>query len=55
MKNVESNYAHVSINLLTKFARYHKNKPFKDITRDDVVSFLDSLRKLDEEDPMHKW
>jgi integrase len=43
------------INFLTRFAGYHKNKPFKNVTRDDVISFLDSLRKLDEEDPMHKW
>lgn len=25
------------------------------MTRDDVIAFLNSLRKTEEQDPMHKW
>lgn len=30
-------------------------KQFKDMTRDDVLLYLDSCRKPENEDPLHKW
>jgi integrase len=30
-------------------------KKFVDMTRDDVLSYLDKYRKLENEDPLHKW
>jgi integrase/recombinase XerD len=30
-------------------------KKFADITRDDILLFLDHYRKLENDDPMHKW
>ena len=30
-------------------------KKFSDMTRDDVLSYLDKCRKLENEDPLHKW
>jgi integrase len=30
-------------------------KQFKDMARDDVLSYLDSNRKLENDDPLHKW
>ncbi|MGC2571425.1 MAG: hypothetical protein WA364_07930 [Candidatus Nitrosopolaris sp.] len=30
-------------------------KPFGRLTSDDVVSFLDKLRKTEDKDPLHKW
>jgi hypothetical protein len=30
-------------------------KQFKDMTRDDILLYLDSNRKLESEDPMHRW
>jgi hypothetical protein len=30
-------------------------KKFEDMTRDDVLSYLDSCRKLEGDDPLHKW
>jgi integrase len=30
-------------------------KRFEDMTRDDVLSYLDSCRKLEDDDPLHKW
>jgi hypothetical protein len=31
------------------------NKPFKEMTREDIVLFLDSVRKPEATDPLHKW
>lgn len=41
-------------NNLELFAR-RVNKPFTDITRDDVLGYLDSLKKSKDEDPRQKW
>ena len=35
------------------YAIHHK--PFEQITRQDVVAFLDNFRKFEEVDPLHKW
>jgi hypothetical protein len=36
---------------------HSKSKPklFKDLTREDILSFLDSFRKIESADPLHKW
>jgi hypothetical protein len=54
--NFSTNYRKDIIELLTRFARYHhnNNKLFKDATRDDVIAFLDSHRKTETQDPLHK-
>ena len=39
---------------LNRFSRYVK-KNFKDVTRDDIILFLNSVRKSETQDPMHKW
>jgi len=44
----------VTSEMLNRFSR-HEKKDFKDITRDDLVSFLRSLRKSETQDPSHKW
>jgi integrase len=42
--------------LLCKFSAYFKNtKTFKTIAREDVLLFLDSCRKAEAVDPLHKW
>ena len=41
--------------LLCKFSLFLNGKLFRDITRKDVLSFLDSFRKIDAIDPLHKW
>jgi NHL repeat len=49
--NLSAHYRKDIIDLLTKFGlRYN----FKDVTRDDVA-FLDSFRKPETVDPLHKW
>jgi integrase/recombinase XerD len=40
---------------LTRLAEYYNPKSFKDMTRQDIIEFLDSLRKPDSVDPLHKW
>jgi hypothetical protein len=40
---------------LKRLAEYYNPKSFKDMTRQDIIEFLDSLRKPDSVDPLHKW
>ena len=37
------------------FSKYNDNKLFKDLTRINILGFLDSFRKTETQDPMHKW
>lgn len=44
------------IKILSKLSVFTGNKPFSSMTRGtDVLSFLDSIRKPEGVDPMHKW
>jgi integrase len=42
-------------NLSTFFNKNANAKSFKEITRQDLFSFLDSYRKPESADPLHKW
>jgi integrase len=57
-RKIETNLARstqvVTRDNLNRFSKFVK-KNFKDVTRDDVVSFLNSLRKSETQDPNHKW
>ena len=53
--NLSDNYRKDLIELLCKFSRYCDNKTFKDLTRANVIAFLESFRKTDAADPLHKW
>jgi integrase len=53
--NPADNYRRDNILLLARFSIFCHNKAFKQITRDDILSFLDSLRKPESIDPLHKW
>lgn len=44
-----------SIQQLKMLSEFHNSKSFKDMTRDDVLAFLDRLRKPESVDPLHKW
>lgn len=44
-----------TINKLKRFAEFHNLKSFRDITRQDIIDFLDSLRKPESIDPLHQW
>ncbi len=54
--NPSENYRRDVIILLCNFLIFFENeKSFKEITREDVLSFLDSFRKIESVDPLHKW
>ncbi|MFL6482800.1 MAG: hypothetical protein ACJ70R_07725 [Nitrososphaera sp.] len=40
---------------LKQLAQLHNPKSFRDMTRQDIVDFLDRLRKPEQGDPLHKW
>ena len=42
------------INPRYNYVRY-TNKKFINMTREDVLSYLDKSRKPEDEDPLHKW
>ena len=54
--NPSDNYRKNIIKVVSLVSRFHKNKlSFKAMKRDDVLLFLDHLRKPDNKDPKHKW
>jgi hypothetical protein len=49
-------YRRDAIVLLSKFSVFFSNlKSFKSVTREEILSFLDSFRKPESVDPLHKW
>jgi len=52
--NLATSTQKVTSYTLNRFSR-HEKKYFKDITRDGLLSFLNSLRKSETQDPNHKW
>ena len=53
--NLSDNYRRNIIEVLIRFSKFNDNKPFKDLERVNIIAFLDSLRKTETQDPMHKW
>ena len=53
--NPSDNYRRTNITLLIQFSKFHNQKPFSHITREELLAFLDSLRKPETVDPLHKW
>ena len=53
--NLADHYRADLIKLLCTFSRYNKNRPFKAIIREDIISFLESFRKSEASDVMHRW
>ena len=53
--NLSKNYKRLNLTTLVYLSRFHSNKSFKQMTKDDVLSFLNSIRKSEDEDPLHGW
>jgi integrase len=53
--NVSDLYRRETINVLRRFSLFVNEKSFGDIIREDVLAFLDSIRKLESMDQLHKW
>jgi integrase len=54
-KNPSSHHREVIIKTLNKLSMFCKYKDWKAIDRNDILAFLDSYRKTDASDPLHKW
>ena len=53
--NPSNHYKKHVIILLCKFSQRNNDKPFEQMTRQDVIAYLDSFRKPETVDPLHKW
>lgn len=53
--NPSEKYRIDTIYKLKQLAEFHNPKSFRDMTRQDIVEFLDHLRKPESVDPLHKW
>src|SRR4051812_5020413 len=53
--NPALHYTRDLILLLCKLSKHAKNKTFNKLTREDVLAFLDSFRKTELSDPLHRW
>jgi integrase/recombinase XerD len=53
--NLSDNYRKDLIEALARFSQYNDNKPLKNLTRTNIIAFLETLRKTETQDPMHKW
>jgi integrase len=56
--NLSDAYRGLNIYLLYSISAFfgnNNNKLFKQMTRDDILQYLDSLRKPEASDPLHKW
>jgi integrase len=53
--NPSERYRIDTIYKLKQLAEFHKTKSFNDMSRQDVIDFLDRLRKPESVDPLHKW
>jgi integrase/recombinase XerD len=53
--NISYAYRREAIKDLCIIQFFGHKKSFKDMSRDDVLSYLGSLRKHEPVDPLHKW
>ncbi|MFL6417991.1 MAG: hypothetical protein ACJ71P_01055, partial [Nitrososphaeraceae archaeon] len=53
--NVSINHKRAVITSLKLLSELLGNKPFKQMTHEDILLFLDSIRKPENTDPLHKW
>jgi integrase len=53
--NIADTYRANIITTLITLSKFLNNKPFKNIIREDILSYLDNLRKPEVSDPLHRW
>jgi integrase/recombinase XerD len=41
--------------ILRSLSKFHNSKPFLKMEKEDIISYLNSFRKSEEIDPLHKW
>jgi len=53
--NIKESTKEGKIKVLVWLSNFHNGKNFIDITKQDILKYLNNLRKSSEEDPSHKW
>jgi len=53
--NIKDSTKEGKIKVIVWLSNFHKNKKFEDMTKEDILEFLNSLRKPTDKDPTHKW
>jgi hypothetical protein len=53
--NLSDNYRKDIIKLLSIFSKFNKNKTFSIVTKSDILAFLNSFRRNETTDQMHRW
>lgn len=53
--NPSNAYRLTTIKILSMLSRFHSHKPFTKMTRNDIIAYLNSIRKNEVEDPLNKW
>jgi integrase/recombinase XerD len=54
-ENLSINHKRGVVTSLKLLSQFVDNKPFKEITKEDLLEFLDSYRRPEPIDPTHKW
>jgi hypothetical protein len=53
--NIKESTKEGKIKVLVWLSNFHNGKDFIDITKQDILKYLNNLRKSSEDDPSHKW
>jgi hypothetical protein len=51
--NASISYVRINIYAIAQLVKYNKKSDLKEFTKEDVLSYLDSLKKTETQDPMH--
>jgi integrase/recombinase XerD len=52
---LSENYKKLTTIVLLYCSEFHSYKKFKEMAKDDIISFLNSYRKKEVDDPLHSW
>ena len=53
--SISHNYEKNNIKALANLSKFHSNKKLKAMSKQDILAFLNSYRKSEDIDPLHKW
>jgi integrase/recombinase XerD len=53
--SISHNYKKITIKTLVYLSKFHSNKKFKGMKKQDILAFLNSKRRDEVSDPLHSW
>ena len=53
--NLSLSYKRMNVVVLTKLCKFGSHRDFRELKREEIISFLDSLRRPEASDSLHKW